>query len=197
MVRREYTAEQKAEALRLYVEVGLCQSAKLTGIPKSTIRDWAKAEGIHTDGSAKTVAATEAAKAKADRLRKELHARLLEKAVDLLGRMDEPHIDFKGGGPLGPSEVTFPKAPADACKAYATAVGILIDKYRLETGEVTAREEHRHEHHSESDLDREIETLLGTMADREEAGAQGPPAAETADQPLVASPSDTETKSLS
>lgn len=172
MACREYTAEQKTEALRLYVEVGPRRAADTLKIPCSTIRSWAVATGTRTESRAKNYAATEAAKAKANRLRKELHARLLEKAVDLLGRMDEPHIDFKGSGPLGPSEVTFPKAPADACKFYATAVGILIDKYRLETGEVTAREEHRHDlsNRSTEELLEEAEDLTRRAAERRGTG---------------------------
>lgn len=61
-------------------------------------------------------------------------------------------------------------------------------------GRVARREEQINV--AESDLDLEIKTLLGTMADREESGAQGQTAAEAADQPMVASPSDAETTSI-
>lgn len=138
MARREYTAEEKAEALRLYVEVGPCEAARRLGMDKRLVSKWAKKTGVATVATQKNLEGVEAAEAKAAHLRGKLKGLLLEKAVDLLGRMDEPHIDFKG---KDVEQVTYPKAPASACASYATAAGILIDKFRLENGEVTGREE--------------------------------------------------------
>jgi hypothetical protein len=100
--------------------------------------------------------------------RAELKQLLIANAVDLANRMHEEHIDFKSAGPAGPVEVTYPKAPAQACQQYATAIGILLDKYRLECGEVTSRDEHHNVNKSE--LDSEIERELALMARREETG---------------------------
>ena len=137
----EYDPEAKAEALRLYQEVGLAEAWRRTGIPKPTIASWARREGLpHTDAAAKTREATLAASARADQLRTEMHVMLLEKAVDLLERMDEPHTEFKNSA-KEIREVVYPIAPAGAVQNYATSVGILIDKYRLEVGEATTRSE--------------------------------------------------------
>lgn len=136
-----YSDEVKAEALRLYQEVGLAEAWRQTRIPKPTIASWARRGGLpHTDAATKTHAATIAASARADQLRAELRVTLLEKALDLLGRMDAPHTDFKG---KDASSVEYPIAPAAAVQNYATSVGILIDKYRLEVGEATERTESR------------------------------------------------------
>jgi hypothetical protein len=64
----------------------------------------------------------------------------MEKAVDLLDRMDAPLIDFVG---KDGKAVEHPIAPAGAVRDYAVSVGILIDKYRLEVGEATTRSESR------------------------------------------------------
>jgi ABC-type branched-subunit amino acid transport system ATPase component len=60
---------------------------------------------------------------------------------NLISRIYTPtsgHIDFKG---KDATEVTYPKAPAAAFQQYATSAAILIDKFRLEGGEVTERTE--------------------------------------------------------
>ena len=162
MARREYTAEERAEALRLYVEVGPCEAARRLGMDKRLVSKWAKKTGVATVATQKNLEGVEAAEAKAAHLRGKLKGLLLEKAVDLLGRMDEPHIDFKGGGNLGPVEVTYPKATASACQAYATAAAVLIDKFRLENGEVTGREEVV----TVDAIDREIQRLESELVRR-------------------------------
>lgn len=138
MSKTVYTPNERLEALAIFKDEGLAEAWRQTGIPKPTLAGWAQAAGIRTDGPAKTAAATEAAQAKAVRLREELRLALLEKAVDLLERMDAEHVDFKG---KDAHAVTYPIAPAGAVQNYATSVGILIDKYRLEMGEVTGRTE--------------------------------------------------------
>lgn len=141
MANRTYSADEKAEALIVYASEGLSETARRTGIPKPTIASWVSRAGLpHTDTSAKTEAATQAAMERAHRLREDLRVRLLEKAVDLLDRMDAPHVDFKG---KDAGEVTYPIAPAAAVQNYAVSVGVLIDKYRLEVGEATTRSESR------------------------------------------------------
>lgn len=140
---REYTDEEKAAALALYGEVGLAEAWRRTRIPKPTIASWARRAGLpHTDAAAKTAIATMAASARADQLRAELRLSLLEHAVDLLGRMDAEHVEFKNSA-KEIREVRYPIAPAGAVQNYATSVGILIDKYRLEAGEATTRSESR------------------------------------------------------
>lgn len=135
--------EQRAAAIAVYREHGLAEAARRTGIPKTTLRRWAREEGLDTAelaGAAalRTDAATEARKSYVAELREELRAMLLEKAVDCLERMDEPHIDFRG---RESTEVKFDRAPSGACQQYATSAAILIDKFRLESGEATSKTE--------------------------------------------------------
>lgn len=139
MARTIYSDEEKAAALDLIREVGLAEAwRRLRTIPKPTLGSWAQKAGIHSDAAAKTAVAVEAAQVRAKQLREELRVMLLEKAVDLLQRMDAEHVDFKG---KDADQVTYPIAPAGAVQNYATSVGILIDKYRLEVGEATTRSE--------------------------------------------------------
>ena len=141
MANRKYSAEERAEALTLYASDGLAETARQTGIPKPTIASWVTRAGLpHTDSTTKTEAATEAAESRAKQLRADLRLKLLEKASDLLDRMDAPHVEFKG---KDADQVEYPIAPAAAVQNYATSVGILIDKYRLEMGEATGRTESR------------------------------------------------------
>lgn len=135
-------AKKRAEGLRLYAELGLAEAHRRTGVGKSTLRRWAKLAGILVDDAERTRAATEASVAvKAQvqaELREGLRIKLLEKAHDLLGRMDAPHVEFKGNHA---NQVEYPIAPAGAVKDYAIAFAVLLDKYRLEVGEATGRTE--------------------------------------------------------
>jgi transposase-like protein len=156
MTRTEYDADEKANALILYAEVGLSETWRQTGIPKPTIASWARRAGLpHTDAAAKTREATLAASARADQLRAELRLMLLEKAVDLLGRMDAEHVEFKNSA-KEIREVVYPIAPAQAVQNYATSAAILIDKYRLEVGEATTRSESRALNLNDDELDAAI-----------------------------------------
>lgn len=157
-MNRTYTPEEKAHALEIYIAHGPCRAARETGFPKPTIRKWAKAAGLvpPTENITAGVRAQEARIAAKRAALKEL---LITKALDLAHRMDEPHIDFKG---VNVEEVTFPKAPAQACQQYATSIGILIDKFRLENGEVTGREEVV----TVDAVDREIQRLERELAAR-------------------------------
>ncbi len=135
--------EKRAQALETYKVLGLGATSRQTGIPKTTLRRWAREEGLDTaelaGGAAElTEAATAARRVYVAEMREELRALLLKKAIDSLERMDEPHIDFKG---KDADEVVYPRAPAQACLQYATSTGILIDKFRLEMGESTSRTE--------------------------------------------------------
>ena len=139
MARRSYTPDEKADALAAYAEHGPTWVAENLGIPASTVVGWARTEGVRTMRNERTAAAVEAVVVDRELQRERLRVLLLDKAVDLLGRMDEVHIDYRG---KDCEKVTFPKAPADACKSYAVAAAVLVDKLRLELGEATARTEH-------------------------------------------------------
>lgn len=134
----QWTDDQKAEAIRLTAEGGLAHAWRETGIPKPTIVRWCKAAGVERFHPEQTRMAVDAMQALAANTRETLRLMLIEKAVDVLERMDAPHTEFKG---KDNEEVTYPIAPAAAVQNYATSAAILIDKYRLEVGEVTARGE--------------------------------------------------------
>ena len=91
--------------------------------------------------------------------REELRELLLDRAVELLHRLDDPHIDFRG---KDARQVTFPKPGGMDSKNYATAAAILIDKYRLEMGEATARTYHE----GSDDIDRSVGQLVEELARR-------------------------------
>lgn len=154
MARRTYTDEQKAEALALYVEAGPTAVAVQLGIPKQTVQQWARADGLRTVRNERTAEAVEAARVDRELTRERLRDAMLAKALDLIDRMDDEHIDFRG---KDAKRVTFPKPSPSGCQSYATAAAILLDKVRLELGEVTGRTEVR----STDQLDAEIEQLLG------------------------------------
>lgn len=160
--RRTYTNAERSAALTAYEEAGPTQAQKLTGINKGTITRWAKSHSLATVASEKTAKATEAARVNAALKREELRVLLLDKAIDLLKRMDEEHIDFRG---KDNEEVKFPKAPAGAVQNYATSAAILIDKLRLELGETTGREAHEVtlQNLSEEDLDAELARLIAAQ----------------------------------
>jgi len=173
--------DQRAEALAIYVQKGVAEASRQTGVPKPTIASWARRGRVHTVAPVKTRAATEMLMAQSAQLRERLRFKLLEKADDLLDRMDAEHIDFKG---KDSDEVVYPIAPASAVQNYATSVGILIDKYRLEVGEATGRTEswtNDHIDHERGIADQIREELAQRAGRRAEEGAE--PATVASDSP--------------
>lgn len=151
--RRKYTDAERERAVALYVEQGPCAVEKQMGIAKSTVSRWAKKAGVGTDHAAKTREATEAAAEVAAGKRAEVRVKLLDKALDLMGRMDEEQVEYVG---QQGKRVTYDRPNAADCKHYATAAAILIDKLRLEEGEATTRNEQI----TSTDFDREVAQLV-------------------------------------
>jgi transposase-like protein len=133
-----FSEEEKQDAIRLVAEGGLASAWRETGIPKPTLVRWCKDAGVERFHPERTRAAVDALQQSAALNRERLRSELLERALDILERMDEPHVEFKG---KDADEVTYPIAPAAAVQNYATSAAILIDKYRLEMGEATGRQE--------------------------------------------------------
>lgn len=111
-MKRTYSPEEKEEALAVCVECGQYRASKQLGIPQSTIADWAKRAGVRSTGREKVRAAAEAHEAYCAAKRAELKKLLIAKAVDLVGRMDEPHIDFKTSAGARPTTPTSPSIRA-------------------------------------------------------------------------------------
>ena len=78
---------------------------------------------------------------------------MAQRITDLLERINHKHIEFVGKD--GRRE-TIDKATAQATRDYSVSVGILVDKLRLELGEVTDRTENV----SKSDFGREVAELV-------------------------------------
>lgn len=139
---RTFTEKQRDEALRSVEAVGIRQTERQLGISHSTLQSWIRRYGITPFTTEKRRAQTEAGRLQAAAntalRREELRTKLIEKAHDLLERMDKPHVDFKG---KEAELVTYPIAPSDAVRNYAVAFAVLIDKFRLEVGEATDRTE--------------------------------------------------------
>ena len=135
----KYTDTQKREAVDLYVEVGTAEAARRIGVTTRTITTWAKAAGVTSAERAKKVEHTNEGRTAANAERRErIREKVLAKIEDMLDRMDEPHVDFKG---KDAQMVTYPIATSGDVKNYAVSLGILLDKYRWEMGESTDRME--------------------------------------------------------
>ena len=159
--RRSYTWDFKAEVLAAYEVDGPAATARAYNVPLRTVKSWAWKVGLHT--VADTKSATEAACSKNESLRVELRTRLIEKCIDMLKRMDSPHYEYQG---KDGERVVYPVAGARECQSYATALGIMLDKFRLEHGEATVHEEvsHKFAELSDADLLRQAEEITRAAA---------------------------------
>lgn len=143
MARRTYSAETKAKALAMYPEHGAGETSRVLGVPKPTVISWAQRAGVRSDAAETTRIATEHATAARDAKRAVLVDLLIDKANDLIGRMDQAHEQFMavGGKDGGIERVEYERATSADVRNYAVAAAVLIDKFRLELGEATARTE--------------------------------------------------------
>ncbi len=151
----KYTDTQRRKAINLYIQHGTAEAARRTSISGRTITRWAKAADVSQDRDKTETARAELARLNAER-RERIKSSLLEKIEDLIGRMNLPHVDFKG---KDAQMVTYPTATSGDVKNYSVSVGILIDKYRLEMGESTSRAEITFEQ-AETRLDEEFAELV-------------------------------------
>ena len=129
-----YTEQQKSDAVALYVEHGAAEAARLSDINVRSIRRWAKAADVSADRDKNLTDAAERLTKQSTAQRAAIRVDLLDRIADVLKRMDEPHIDFRG---KDATQVEWPTATSGDVKNYAVSFGILLDKYRLEMGEAT------------------------------------------------------------
>jgi transposase-like protein len=153
-----YTDKQKTEAVKLYLEVGPDEAAKTIGCSRRQVYRWLGSHGVSPKKPDEQRAETEARHAQK---REELRDLLLDQAVDMLHRMNEMHIEYREVDGQPEQVVHLKAAPAD-CKSYALAAAVLIDKMRLENGEVTGRQESIHLGLVESEI-RRLEAEVGTV----------------------------------
>lgn len=129
-----YTDEQKTDAVDLYIEHGAAEASRRTGINKRSISRWANAADVSADRDKNLIDAAERLTKQSTAQRAAIRVDLLDRVADVLKRMDEPHIDFRG---KDATQVEWPTATSSDVKNYAVSFGILLDKYRLEMGEAT------------------------------------------------------------
>ena len=135
-----YTDIQKTQAVDLYLKHGASEASNRLDIPRRTISSWVTKQGLAQAKGEQTEAAREQLALKNAERRERIRSLILEKAEDIRGRMDEPHIDFKAAG-KELHKVEWETARSGDVKNYAVSFAILIDKYRLEMGEATSRTE--------------------------------------------------------
>lgn len=163
-----YTDIQKAEAVELYLEHGTAKAAEMTGItPRSIIR-WANAAGVSQDKGKQTEQARIVLAGENAMKREQLRAGAIDKALDMLTRMDLPHTDFKVAGSQI-HEVEWSTARSGDVKNYAISFAILLDKFRLEMGEATGRMETVDLVQAEATIDQEVARLAKLIDVKAEA----------------------------
>lgn len=171
MAAKRWSDEQRAEALQLLKSMGPADVAAQLGIPRETIKSWAKRAGVSGAIVSERRAHVEAAELTMEARRLESASRAEEEARALLDRMRAPmsyaHVKTVSGGQGAASEVEtvwvdLPMpTPADQlnlARAYAT----LMEKVQLLTGEATTRPDL-----GGYDLEGELHAYQQGVADRE------------------------------
>jgi len=124
---RRYTEAQKAHALSIYEKDGPTAAEKQLGIPKSTVRKWARLAGISTQVTTRFDAAHAARAADLRARRADEAIKSMDLAKELRERVfaeREAVALTKDGDPI---EYTVPSTPRDWRDAL-TAYGIALDK---------------------------------------------------------------------
>jgi transposase-like protein len=122
-----YTEAEKADAVAHYLEHGLAEAHKRTGVPKPTLHSWIKQAGhdpstISERSAEQTRAATE------------------QHVVNMQAARVQLQATFADSALFAATKIPGAKDGRDA-QGWATASAILTDKLRLELGEATARTE--------------------------------------------------------
>ena len=151
-----YSDQQKSDALASYVELGPREVSRQTGITASTITRWAQAAGLRTLRAEKATAAAAVMRAEGEASRARVSTRLLEEIHETFDRLREAQTAFVG---QSGKRVEYPKPPAPDHFALVKSIGTLLDKLRLEEGQVTDRTEDV----SQSEFDREVAELVGKV----------------------------------
>lgn len=140
---------------------GVATTAAHFECSRQSVYNWVR-ESIDTEKTPEEILAESLYQAT---LRGSIRRRLLEKVDNLLDRFDQPHYDYRG---KDATRVMWDSATSGDVRAYATSIGILIDKYRLEMGEATARtlvEGH-------DDIDRRVNQLVAELDAASQKGSQ-------------------------
>lgn len=172
MAAKRWTDEQRDQALALYLEHGTTEAARRTGIPKGTVASWARRAGVETRTvPPQTEAAVESSALAAEQRRLELAEGMLGDIGGLRARLfagiSYAHVKVVGGGKdmAGDVETVWVDCdmpvPADQLR-LVQAIGTLVDKVQLLTGQATERMDLVGEY----DLEAELRAYQQGLADR-------------------------------
>jgi len=152
--RAFYSDEQRAEALRLYEEVGPAEASRRCGVPNATIRSWASRAGLGNSGEPKTLPARQRALERWETRRLtaadefgDAAAQMREHALKAAKAKDEKML-----------------------RASAVAAGIFTDKAQLLSGNPTERLDWAKQATSDERAQR-LAGLVDELAKRREAKA--------------------------
>lgn len=147
-----YDSTVRAKALETYLEHGTAEASRRTDVPKRTIRLWANEEGITAARDLALIEGGERLAKTHEVLRIQARMLMVEKIVDLLERIDEPHTEYKAVG-RNLHKLKHPIATSSDVRNYVTSIKALVESYRLEMGEATGRIE------TTSKVDAELERM--------------------------------------
>lgn len=161
MAAKRWTDEQREEALRLFRSHGPAEAARQTGIPKATVASWARRQRVQTNVVVEREEAVEASALQAEQRRLDLAEGMLRDIGGLRARLFRPmtyHHVKTVAGPVGIGasvevvdlDLDQP-VPADQLR-LVQAMGVLIDKVQLLTGEATERVDLTGEYDLEAEL---------------------------------------------
>lgn len=172
---RTYTDDQRTDAVAAYLEHGLAEAHRRTGIPKNTLRSWLTQAGhdpaeIAGRAGAKTANATASRLANLERRRIDLAVGLMDDVHRLRDQLFAPCVERKAmivshGAEVG-SGVEIVDIDRDQPtfrdqQTILTAVAIGIDKIQVLTGQPSAITETR----SVDAVTAELERLSAALAE--------------------------------
>jgi len=137
---------------KVFSRGGPSEAARQTGIAKQRITQWAKVAGVRTSAPQRTAEATKMRRLQGEAFREEVKEKLLRRvdtALELMVTQTTTHVGQQG------KEVTYERPPAQDFRHYAMSAGILVDKFRLESGESTSKTEHV----NQTEFDAEVKAL--------------------------------------
>jgi len=140
----KYTEAEKEEAAEITAQLGPSAASRKTGIPKGTLSHWLRDYGKTSKGNEQTKKATSVRLAQLAAKREIVREMFLEETQHSL-RLMEGQTD------------------ANERRNLAIAAGTTLDKFRLESGESTSREEHI----DAADAKRKIQQRLAGRLKRE------------------------------
>lgn len=149
--RREYTEEERWEALELYRKEGPSVAAKQLGIPKSTLSGWARSRGVRTISTHRMAESLQKHKLSAAEKRARIAQRFLDNADSILDMIENPTETVSGG-----KIITTNQPTPSQLKDLMVSTSISVEKH-LELETFTGPEQ---EHYQNSVLD-QLASKLG------------------------------------